>query len=638
MITMKPFKIIVTFLFVAVQTSIYAQELSSSNRKAVKLYDEALIDFKRRNYSDFFRKIDGVVKIDPSFTEAFLLGMQGYIECKNDSMALYFGKSAFNINPTIYPPLSYLLGGISLRRGEYENAISYLKYYAEKYPAKKDRVKELLEHAYIAKDLKDNPIPFEPQNLGDSVNTAFDDYWPSISGDGNTLVKTSNTPTEIRGSLKYQEDFFISYRDSLGKWSKMKLMPGKINTLSNEGAQSLTADGKGMYLTICNLTCHIYYSKQTKDGWSIPEKLPIPVNSESSDKQPSISPDGKYLYFTSNRAGGIGGYDLYVAIRDDETGEWDEVVNLGSTINTIKNDVAPFIHFDGRTLYFASDGLPGLGGLDIYYTCKQNDGSWSKPVNLGYPINTSGEEQGIIISPNAETAYIASRRTGSKGLDIYTFPIPQNVKPLRTAYIRGVVTDAKTKLPLEAKIVLSNFKTKKNDFVALSQKDNGSFFTSLPANVSYALQVEKDGYLFHSECFKLDSVKTIQNPLFLNIELSPLEVGRSIVLKNVFYDFNSYNLTSDSYIELDKLVTLLEKNPTVWIQISGHTDNIGSDDYNKTLSEKRALAVKTYLIEKGVDKRRLKHVGYGSSKPVGDNATEEGRALNRRTEAIVLSK
>lgn len=591
--------------------------------------------FNAHRYSDFFEMVDAAIVEDSTFTEAYLLAMQACVEQRNEKDAIRYGEKAYRHNPSLHPPLASILGKLYLRDGQYDKAIACFKFYIDKYPTQRAKVDESLDRAFFAKQLKDNPVSFTPQNMGDSINSSYDDYWPSISGDGSTFVKTSNIPSKF-SAIAHQEDFFVSKRDSLGVWSKAVSLPGSINTTANEGAQSLTADGQGMYFTMCINDCNIYYSRLKNGVWSRPEMLPEPINTTSSDKQPSISADGRYLFFTSNRGGGLGAYDLYVATRDMETGEWLNVKNLGPTINTPRNDVAPFIHFDGQTLYFASDGRMGLGGLDLYMTKLNAKGEWATPVNLGYPVNTAGEEQGIVISSDARSTYIASNREEGRGLDIYTFELPDALKPLVTSYLKGTVVDAKTKKPLAAEVILANLKTGNNEFVSSSNSENGAFFTSLPAATSYALQVTRKGYLFSSQSFLLDSTKTLQNPLELHIELEPIRIGSTTVLRNIYFEFGSYQLKSESEVELATLAKLLNDNPTLWIEISGHTDSLGAPLYNNTLSTNRAKSVVQYLVAKGIDKNRLRAVGSGSSKPVAPNDTEEGRAKNRRTEFKVI--
>nr|WP_320053124.1 OmpA family protein [uncultured Acetobacteroides sp.] len=611
---------------------------SSTNKQAVKAYKEALELFKNRNYPAFFEKVNQAIADDSTFTEAYLLAMQASIENLHETKAIFYAQKAYALNPSMHPPLASILGKLYLRDGQYEKAIACFEYYISNNPAQRAKVEEPLNSALFAKGLKDRPVGFVPQNLGDNINSTYDDYWPSISGDGNTFVKTSNIPrSDSSGVL--QEDFFVSKKNAQGKWGKAIPLPGTINTQSNEGAQSLTADGQGMYFTMCINECSIYYSRLKNGIWSDPQKLPPPINTPiSSNKQPSISSDGRYLYFTSNRRGGYGGYDLYVATRDMESGEWIDVKNLGPKVNTSRNDVSPFIHFDGQTLYFASDGHRGLGGLDLFRTRLDGNEEWSVPVNLGYPINTKGEEQGIVISADAKTTYIASSREEGRGLDIYSFELPDTLKPNVSYYLKGIVVDAKTNKPLAAEVVLTNLKTGKEEFVSSSYPDDGAFFTSLPAATSYALQVTRKGYLFNSQSFLLDSTKTIQNPLELRIALEPMSVGSTTILRNIYFDVNSYSLKKESEVELKTLVKLLNTNPTLWIELSGHTDNSGSVAFNNSLSANRAKEVVKYLIANGIDKNRLRAVGYGSSKPIVPNNSIENKAKNRRTEFMVIYK
>lgn len=614
----------------------FAQEYSTKSKRAIKAYELAIGHLNQRDYEAFFEAVKEAIDADTSFTEAYLLAMQGAIEDHKYKLAEEYGEAAYRQNPTLHPPLASMLGKLYLLNGSYDKAVECFTFFLKTFPNQKHKVEEQLERALFAKRLKDNPVRFTPINMGDSVNTRFDDYWPSISGDGYTFVKTSNIPS-IKNEKILQEDFFESVRSNGGEWRKSIPMRGPINTQSNEGAQSLTADGRAMYFTKCINDCNLYHSKLLKGGsWGAPELLPSPINTVASDKQPSISSDGQYLFFTSNRDGGYGGYDLYVATRDMETGEWLNVKNLGPKVNTPRNEVAPFIHFDGRTLYFASDGHKGLGGLDLFVTRKDKDGSWGEPVNLGYPINTYGEEQGIAIAADAKTTYIASNRESGKGLDIYYFELPDSLKPLKSAYVKGRVVDALTKKPLAAEVVLANLKTREAEFTSSSSDEDGSFFTSLPSSISYAMQVQRKGYLFYSHSFMLDSTKSQQNPLELYVELQPLKVGSTTVLRNVYFGFNAFNLKSESEVELRTLVELLKSNPTLWIEIAGHTDNVGNAKYNQNLSERRAQSVVSYLVSEGIDKNRLRAVGYGSARPVAPNTTEDGRAKNRRTEFKVL--
>ncbi|MBS1934293.1 MAG: OmpA family protein, partial [Bacteroidetes bacterium] len=360
------------------------------------------------------------------------------------------------------------------------------------------------------------------------------------------------------------------------------------------------------------------------------------VNSEFWDAAPSLSPDKRDLYFTSNRAGGFGGNDIYVCHRLPN-GRWSEPENLGPEINTVGDESTPFIHADNQSLYFTSNGRQGYGGDDLFVTRKDATGKWSKPENLGYPINTIENEGSIVISADGKTAYYASDRSDSRGgLDIYTFQLPDNVRPFRTLWIKGKVFDAKTNKGLPSAVELIDLATKQI-ISKVQTSETGNYFITLPVGKDYAFNVNRRGYLFFSENFPL-SKKEPDSTYNIDIPLQPIEANATVVLKNIFFDINKYEIKIESQVELDEVVQLMKDNPTVKIEISGHTDNVGKPSDNLKLSENRARAVVAYLTLKGIDAARLSFKGLGDTKPVADNRTEEGRAKNRRTELRVVSK
>jgi outer membrane protein OmpA-like peptidoglycan-associated protein len=295
------------------------------------------------------------------------------------------------------------------------------------------------------------------------------------------------------------------------------------------------------------------------------------------------------------------------------------------------------MHSDNQTLYFTSNGWTGMGGIDIYYSKKNDDGKFSKPVNLGYPINTFNDEGFLIVNAKGNMAYYSSDRQGGfGGLDIYSFELSEKVRPVAVTYLKGVVYDKNTGKKLKAKFELTDLATEKVVFESYSDQITGEFMVSLPTEKNYALNVSKDGYLFYSENFTLTGVYDKTKPYEKDIPLQPLAVGEVVVLKNIFFDFDKTDLKPESEVELQKLIEMLRKNVKMKIEISGHTDNKGTADYNQKLSENRSKAVYIYLIEKGIDKTRLSYKGYGLSKPIDTNDTEEGRANNRRTEFKVI--
>jgi outer membrane protein OmpA-like peptidoglycan-associated protein len=393
-----------------------------------------------------------------------------------------------------------------------------------------------------------------------------------------------------------------------------------------------------MYFTACNRPdglgrCDIYFSMIDGKNWSLPKNIGAPVNSEYWESQPSISADGKTLYFVSNRPGGIGGMDIWIT-EMDENGEWGEPYNAGDVINTPGDETTPFIHFDGKTLYFSSNGRPNLGGYDIYLTRIQDDESWSEPVNLGYPINTHRDEMGLTIESNGIRAYYASTATPGGEKALFYFDLHEAVRPEQVSFLKGRVFDSETRRSLIANYELTNL-TSGNLVASELTTDEGEFFVCLPAGFNYGLNISAEGYLFYSENFPFDGEYSDFQPLVKDIHLRRIKEGEKLVLYNVLFDINSSDLMRQSEAELSKLLALMLNNPSVTVEISGHTDDTGSKEYNQSLSEQRALAVVRYLSEHGVDNSRMTHRGYGMTKPVADNIAPEGRRLNRRTEVMI---
>jgi outer membrane protein OmpA-like peptidoglycan-associated protein len=438
----------------------------------------------------------------------------------------------------------------------------------------------------------------------------------------------------------YNEDFFYSKKEN-GQWRKAQPLEGNINTPENEGAQSISQDGKWLVFTGCNRpngfgSCDIYISYLTNSGWSEGLNLGSRVNTDQWESQPCLSPDKRDLYFASRRFGGYGGSDIYVC-HLLPNGKWSDPENLGPEVNTSGDEACPFIHADNQTLYFTSNGWPGYGDEDLYYVRKGPKGVWSKPVNLGYPINTINREGTLFIDADGKTAYFSSDRSDSRGgLDIYSFELRPDIRPFKTLWVKGNVFDKKTKQGLPSTVELTDLAS--NDVISRVQTDEkGNYLITLPVGKDYAFNVNRQGYLFYSDNFNL-SDRSPDSVYEKNIPLVPIEINASIVLNNIFFAVNQYDLKPASQAELDKVVQLLNENPTVKIQISGHTDNVGKPADNLALSNNRAKAVVNYLISKGIAADRLSYKGFGESQPVADNSTEEGRARNRRTELKVISR
>ena len=651
----------------------YSQRSTSArpSARAERFYNIGLHEYDADNFQAAIEALKSAVAEDPNFAEAWLVLGEVYGDADMPDSATVAYRRFVAINPSVHPQALLTLATLEYSQGFYkESEQRFLRYLEFPVPVEGNRARGAeemrsraaagLERTRTALRFIENPVPFNPINMGDSINTEMDEYFPALTVDQKTLVITKRTKTEvstqptsnvvpsqirqitINKTPSYREDFYVStFDDSTQTWSQATLMPEPITSDYNEGAQSISPDGRYLFFTGCNRpyglgSCDIYVSRRIGDMWSRPFNLLDPINTPAWESQPSIAPDGKTLYFASNRPGGRGGSDIWVSVLQDN-GLWSEPVNLGDSINTAGNETSPFIHHDNQTLYFSSDGHPGLGGKDLFYVKKKPDGTWGTPVNLGYPINTHRDEISMIVNSAGDMAYIASDRPGGKGgQDIYAFELYREARPLAVSYLQGKLFDASTEVPLEAKFEIVNLQTGQVVAGAESDVTTGEFLVTLPAEGNYALNVLRDGYLFHSQHFELGSIANQIVPKIIDVPLAEIKKGESIVLRNIFFATNEFHLQPESTQELNRLVRLMRENPNMQIEISGHTDNVGSESLNQRLSENRAKAVYDYLVRDGIASERLRFVGFGMSRPIAPNDTEEGRALNRRTEIQIL--
>jgi outer membrane protein OmpA-like peptidoglycan-associated protein len=609
------------------------------NKKAAALYQKAIEKAQEGDFKEGINILGEAIKTDPKFEDAYLSTAGMYGELKNYQAATDFYEKARAIDSVYFNdynlPYSINLAGKGDFTGALEAIRSFLKISnlsESSIKAAKYREKSYQFAIDYAKELPLGAYKFEPHNLGDNINSEVSEYYPTITIDGKELIYT-------RRVRNFNEDFYGSTRvDST--WTKSKGLFGEINTEQNEGAQNISQDGQWLIFTGCNFpdgygSCDLYISYLTDEGWSTPENLGEPINTEAWESAPSLSPDKRDLYFASRREGGYGGSDIYVS-RRKPNGEWTEPENLGPNINTAGDESCPFIHADNQTLYFTSNGHLGYGGDDLFLSRKVPGGSWSKAVNLGYPINTIENEGSMVVAADGKTAYYASDRNDSRGgLDIYSFEIRNDIRPARTLWVKGKVFDKKTERGLPSAVELTDLSTQQ--LLSKVQTDEtGSYLITLPVGKDYAFNVNRKGYLFYSENFDLSHIQP-DSTFNIDIPLQPIEKNAAVVLKNIFFDVNKYQLKPESTAELDKIVQLLRDNPGVRIQISGHTDNVGKDADNLQLSKDRAQSVVKYLVTKGIAQERLSSQGFGATQPIDTNNTEEGKAKNRRTELKVIS-
>lgn len=618
------------------------QSVHTSSNRAMKLYTEGMKHYDFLSFGEAEKNFKAAIADDSRFYESYMMLGDMYSRQKRFVEAAENYRAAIKIDSLHYKPVFFSVATAEMMSGDYERALQHFRIYILQDGMSEKNLKTAsynIRNCEFAIQAMKNPVPFNPESAGAGINTSDDEYWPSITADGSTLIFTKQTSIG-NNSVPSQEDFYIS-NYSEDAWQKAISAGAPLNTRQNEGAQSLSSDGRYMYFTACDRqsgmgSCDLYFSAYSDGKWSQPSNVGPPVNSRAWESQPSISADGKTLFFSSSRPGGRGGKDIWIS-HQDENGKWAKPVNPGFTINTEGDEMSPFIHFDGKTLYFSSDGRTGMGGFDIFKTTLRNDSTWENPQNLGYPINTYNDETGLIIGSDGLKAYFSSMREKANGKDIFTFDLYESARPTPVSYIKGKVYDKETGQLLKADYELINLAD--GTTIQKNTTDgSGMFLVTLPSGHNYGINVSKSGYLFYSESFLFEGQHSMAEPFVKQIILSPIKVGEKMVLSNIFYAVDSWELKKESIAELNNLVKLLSVNDNFVVEIGGYTDSTGTDEYNKVLSEKRALSVVDYLVSKGIPSEQVRYKGYGNSDPIGDNVTSEGRKLNRRTEAKIIEQ
>ncbi len=631
-------------------------QYTSTNKKAIKYLEEGKAAFEIKKDDVAEKALKKAIEEDKNFVEAYL-GLANLYQVigKHDEAITYF-KKAIEINPKFFPSAFFFLAASQLSTGQYADAKTNLETFLKferVNPNTKETAQKLLVNATFGAEAVKNPKPFKPVNVGAGINTQYGEYFPAITGDGKQFMFTRGLPREgVPGAQN--EDFFISNKVN-NVWQTATPITN-INSNGNEGAPTLSSDGNIMFFASCSDdygdygaqdrkgmgSCDIFYAQKINGKWTRPRNAGPAINSANWETQPSFSSDGKTLYFIKGfrgRGANNKDIDVYMSVIGDD-GKFQPAVKLNANINSPGNEESVFIHPDNMTLYFSSDGHPGMGGQDIFMSKRQPNGDWGPAVNLGYPINTFVDDNSFIVDPAGQLAYFASERAGGFGdLDIYQFELPADLRPEKITYVKGKVYNSKTKEPLDANFELVDLETQQTITRSYSQS-NGEFFVTLTANKNYLVNVNKDGFLFYSDNFSLKGKETDFNkPFLLDIPLDPIDTGSVVELKNVFFDVNKWDLKPESKAELDKLGAFLTKNATLKVEIGGHTDSDGIRKNNITLSENRAKAVYDYLITTSkIDAARLKYKGYADLKPKVKNDTPENKAKNRRTEFKILSK
>ena len=550
---MKRFGIVLFVLFALVSMG-----FSQHPKKAVKAYEAAEEAFLKRDYQKAHEQVLKAIVADPNYAEAWLLEGEIGMETKDYDLAMIGYQNALATDSMLFPPAAITLARLYDESGNYQREIVLLDWYKKNANGNvfnDNVVDELLAQATFRDDAMKHPKNIDLENLGKTINAVSDEYVNMLSFDGSTLLFTRKMPSE-NGYQK--ESLFVSQRDG-EQWLEPQLLAfADFPEDVDPGAAFISADGKKLYLTGCgsqrDSSCDLYVSEWTEGRWSMPRRLSESINTRSWESQPCVSSDGKELYFVSRRNGNA---DIYRCWRNAD-GTWGEPQNLGTPINTKGTEMAPFLHPDGKTLYFSSDKHLGMGGFDLFMSRRDEKGQWQTPVNLGFPINTKGDEINFFVAADGKKAFISSQREGGKGgYDIYTFELPEEIR-----------------------------------------SDSANYLS--------------------------------------NVDVVELSVGDAVVLQNIHFEYNSAALTEDSQTGIQMLADFLRRNPELKVELAGHTDDVGGATYNLKLSSDRAEVVRNALIDEGIEASRLTAKGYGATKPLMLNDSEEHRAMNRRTEMIII--
>lgn len=629
--------LLIWLLIVSCSTSKNANGQQSVSKKAQSLFNEGL---KFQSYGEYEQAINlfkQSIKKAPKFLNAYDALANTYqkdnqlINSKNTYLKLLSLKSDHFFG-------LYELGNIYFDLGNLDSSEFYYRRFLrinssnDKYA---QNAQLNLRNINFSRDAFKNPVNVNPVNMGSSINSENQEYSPAFAIDEKTIYITKRMGN-LSDNRPNEDLYFAELNDE--SWDKVKDIGPPINTIENEGAFSISSDGNYIFFTSCSRNggkgqCDIWLTSKKNNRWDEPKNLQSPINTKYWESQPSISSDGRMLYFSSDRPGGYGGTDIWVS--EFSNSGWSAPKNLGPTVNTSKDEQFPFIHSDNRTLYFSSNGHPGLGKSDLYLTRKDVKFNWETPINMGFPINSRGQDWNLVVARDGKTAYFSSDQLkGFGGLDIYTFQLPEKLQAEKVSYLRGYVRDAITKQPLSANVELSPINGEPTT-LTYAKPGTGMFLVPLKTNMKYALTIDKDGYLFYTEFYNMPAIQRDQ-PIELFIDLEKIELGNSVVLKNIFFDTDKSDIKDESKQELEKLIDFLSENNSIRIEISGHTDNVGDSKHNMVLSENRAKSVCDFLTNNGIEKSRLTYKGFGDTQPIKQNNTDENRAKNRRTEFKII--
>ncbi len=649
-----------SFFFIALVLSsvlLYAQpELGECDQEVEEIaknqMPKALKNWKAKNYREAERYLGKAVDMDPNYADALYLLGDLYVKKMQIDKAALLWKKLLEVCPDYKAEVKYFLGSILLENGDRKKAIELFESFLSD-PSRDvmfdTEVKDALREAKLKEALLGNPVEFNPTPVK-RLSGVEDEYLATISPDQETMyftrrVKKVNRRDGPAAQVRLVEEFTKAERAEGTDFDAGAPMPSPFNESFNEGGPSITADNTELYFTVCEdlgsyKNCDIYYTERDEFGfWITPRSVGDHINMRDSwESQASVSANADALYFTSNRPGGEGGLDLYKCDRLPN-GKWSAPKNLGKTINTKGNEKTPFIHSDSKTLYFSSDGLQGLGGFDIFLAKATGDTTWAQPQNIGYPINTADDDLGLFVSLDGKTGYFASNKfRQASGWDIYQFSLPESAKPNKVTLITGNLSNEGVDEGEPASLEIKNLKTKEITKIKVD-KETGNYARVVETRPQedLILTVKKKDAAFTSKYIGTNDVNT-RGVAKASLKVEKLEVGKEYKLNDINFATNSYQLDDVSRSVIDEFISFLKDNPGLKADIQGHTDNVGNDADNMQLSKNRAKTVYDYVLANGISASRVSHHGYGETKPRATNDTEEGRAQNRRTVFVIISK
>lgn len=640
MLTSRQMRYLVFVLFLSLTAHAQVQ-LSTTNKRAIELYTQADNFRVRGQYQEALSMLKEATDRDRDFAEAYFRGGLIYKTLRDyaQSTKVFLVGLSLTQDPKKQKAYFYELGENYLLEGNYDKAQQFVDLYLESEILNKVKMEQAMlwkRNVLFAKRNQKSTTDFRPRQLPDTVNAYAMQYFPVLTADEQELIFTRR----VGGGQEDDEDLVVVRKDSVGRWKPPVSISASINSRLNEGTCTISADGRQLIFTSCigrrgYGSCDLFESRKVGNEWSVPVNLGPEVNSAAWESQPSLSADGRMLFFVSDRRGGLGNKDIYLSYKLDN-GQWTKAENLGDKINTPYDEISPFIHVNGRTLFIASNGKPGFGGYDIYRSERDN-GAWAETVNFGSPVNNHEDQFSLFITRDGQRGFYSHEDNHKINSSvIYEIRVPEELQlKYKSNYVKGIVRDATTKKPLNARVELFNINKNELDSYVNADSVTGEYLMVLTQGADYALYVTHPGHLFKSVNFNYEIQENLE-PVTMDVLLDPIKAGASAVLNNIFFDLNKYEIKEKSFTELDKVVRFLNENPAIRIEVSGHTDNAGTAAYNLQLSQKRAQAVAGYLTAHGIEGTRVTQKGYGAEKPIAANDTEEHRQANRRIEFRLL--